>query len=524
MAKSSFNSQVGADEVDQLMARELNRLSFHDRNLIQEEIHGVYYPTFDEAPTQVAAALASLRDEIDKAPASERRAFDRAVSHQSSFVHDDDFRLQFLRAECYNTEKACSRMMTHMRLLEKYFGPQALTRPLRFSDFPKKEQSILRSGFIQILPSRDTSGRLVSFDNGSVYASDETTDPLPRMVRIYLVPVSVGRTVLPINSTDGWFLFQIRMLLYFSSIIAEDEESQRKGFVAVIAPSVNLWNVYRRAHSEEQGDAADLYQGMPVRISAMHLCLPDGRDGKQLRALFFLKLIGETNRLRMRIHSTISQVDTVYQLTTFGIPVHELPLSSSGTVKTRNHLQWIKTRNLIEKERSESMGFSGIVHPGVHDVLFSKGGNTSHYGNVAFGHILNSLCPVYNSTTDRPKRRQLRQYIIDFVTKDPRNGRFLQQEPNGKGWWIEISDTNLIMDKVGTALYDNNRKLKAMARQQFVEHNESDTFVGYYPKKRKLSLQLGSFCYTGTCGQLSDMTERIVMRKTNGGYSLQLIF
>ncbi|KAG7337853.1 hypothetical protein IV203_012738 [Nitzschia inconspicua] len=469
MAKSSFNSQVGADEVDQLMARDLNKLSFHDRNLIQEEIHGVYSPAFDETPTQVAAALASLRDEIDKTPASDRRAFDRAVSHRSSFVHDDDFRLQFLRAECYNTKKACSRMMTHMRLLEKYFGPNALTRPLCFSDFPKKEQSIVRSGFIQILPSRDTSGRLVSFDNGSVYASDETADPLPRM---------------------------IRMLLYFSSIIAEDEETQRKGFVAVVAPSANLWNAYQRAHSEEQSDAADLYQGMPVRMSAMHLCLPDDQDGKQLRALFFLKLIGETNRLRMRIHSTISQADTVHQLTTFGIPVHEFPLSSTGTVKNRNHLQWIKTRNLIEKERSESMGFSGIVHPGVHDVLF-----------------------IYNSTTDRPKRRQLRQYIIDFVTKDPRNGRFLQQEPNGKGWWIEICDTNLIMDKVGTALYDNNRKLKAMARQQSVDHDESDTFVGcYYPKRRKLSLS--SFCYTGTCGQLSDMTERTIMRSTNGGYSL----
>jgi hypothetical protein len=177
-----FNHDIGGD-VDQIMARELNNLSFYDRSRIQEEIHGAVSLAMEETPSQIASALQSLQNEIDQTSVAERKAYDLAIASESSFVHRDEFRLKFLRADFFDAKRACWRMMAHLRLLGKYFGPSALLRPLRFSDFPRKEQSIVRAGFIQILPSRDRAGRLVSFDNDSVYASDETADSIPRMVR-----------------------------------------------------------------------------------------------------------------------------------------------------------------------------------------------------------------------------------------------------------------------------------------------------------------------------------------------------
>jgi hypothetical protein len=176
-----FNHDIGGD-VDQIMARELNNLSFYDRSRIQEEIHGAVSLAMEETPSQIASSLQSLQNEIDQTSATERKAYDLAMASESSFVQGNEFRIKFLRAEFFDAKRACWRMMVHLRLLGKYFGPSALLRPLRFSDFSRKEQSIVRAGFIQILPSRDRAGRLVAFDNDSVYASDETADCIPRMV------------------------------------------------------------------------------------------------------------------------------------------------------------------------------------------------------------------------------------------------------------------------------------------------------------------------------------------------------
>jgi hypothetical protein len=178
--KTPFNP-TGVD-VDQLLAQELNKLSFQDRSKIQEEIHGVNSLALEETPSQLNFALRGMQEEIEKTCPSLKGAFYKAMNTKTSFVHDDDFRLKFLRTDFFDPKKACQRMMTHLTFLDKYFGPETLKRPIRLSDFPKKEQALLRDGYIQILPSRDRAGRLVAFDYGSAYATGETTDMIPRMV------------------------------------------------------------------------------------------------------------------------------------------------------------------------------------------------------------------------------------------------------------------------------------------------------------------------------------------------------
>jgi hypothetical protein len=40
---------------------------------------------------------------------------------------------------------------------------------------------------------------------------------------------------------------------------------------------------------------------------------------------------------------------------TFGIPIHELPITSSGQMKKKHHLQWIKARKIIDKSRMKCL-------------------------------------------------------------------------------------------------------------------------------------------------------------------------
>jgi hypothetical protein len=93
----------------------------------------------------------------------------------SAYVQDKDLRIKYLRADLFDAKKSAVRMIKHLNLLYKYFGVDALRRPLSLADLSKQEKDLLRAGNNQILPSRDRSGRLVAVYQGSM-AVDGVTD------------------------------------------------------------------------------------------------------------------------------------------------------------------------------------------------------------------------------------------------------------------------------------------------------------------------------------------------------------
>jgi hypothetical protein len=151
------------DDVDALLARELHQLSVQDRNDIQEEIHGVNSMAVPETPSVVEAAQTDLKMEINSLPVADRAAYDRAVSLlNSQYIQSKDFCLKFLRAELFDTKKAAMRLTMHVGLLQEFFGDVGLLRPLRWDDLSKGEHDSIREGRLQVLPSRDRSGRLIT--------------------------------------------------------------------------------------------------------------------------------------------------------------------------------------------------------------------------------------------------------------------------------------------------------------------------------------------------------------------------
>jgi hypothetical protein len=160
--------EITTDEnVEAVLANELIALSLNDRNKILEEIHCVRSLAIQEVPVLVVQALEKLRQEISGLVASScGNGFINVLFMDSPYVQSRDFGLKFLRADFFNVKRAARRMLVHLDLLLKLFGPLALQQPLRYLDLTKEEQECIRKGPIQILPSRDKAGRLILIFQG----------------------------------------------------------------------------------------------------------------------------------------------------------------------------------------------------------------------------------------------------------------------------------------------------------------------------------------------------------------------
>jgi hypothetical protein len=169
-------------EVDTLLSKELLQLSLNDRNALQEEIHGVRNLAAEESPELLAVSLRELAmvlDRDDIIPPLDKQAYLRSLRIPRTYIHGDDFRLRFLRESLFEVVKAAKKMVRFLDLACLLFGDHLLQRPIRMSDFNKKELQFIRNGNIQFLPFRDRSGRRVGiFVNPAPYDNDTNEELL----------------------------------------------------------------------------------------------------------------------------------------------------------------------------------------------------------------------------------------------------------------------------------------------------------------------------------------------------------
>ena len=154
-----------------LISKEQHKLSYKERNFIHEEIHGVACNAKIETPEMLQYYLTKLSSELDQLVLSDHRNNANASSLSAgyllsrrgfgteTYVNKVSFRLRFLRAENFDARKAAIRLMTFMNLLLEIFGAFALSRPIKLTDFKRSEIKVLQSGWLQVLPFRDRSGR-----------------------------------------------------------------------------------------------------------------------------------------------------------------------------------------------------------------------------------------------------------------------------------------------------------------------------------------------------------------------------
>lgn len=198
----SMSPREQQHSVDLLLAKELNQLSFRERNNINEEIHGVSsLYAIEETPQLISQSLEQLQFEVDhNIPMHSKVAYVRSqeiykrnlklqrqqqpcsvssssVSNNISssnngenkpqksngYINDPDFLILFLRREKFVIRKAARRLVNFIQLVYELWGEKALSEKTWKSQayLNNLELDVFRSGMFQVLQGRDRAGRRI---------------------------------------------------------------------------------------------------------------------------------------------------------------------------------------------------------------------------------------------------------------------------------------------------------------------------------------------------------------------------
>lgn len=298
----------GPKQAEDLITKDLLRLSFNDRNAIHEEIHGVKNSFPEETPELLQLSIRALA--IELARIQDKPAFDRSqeLFPHDTYVNTANFRLKFLRCELFDAKKAAARMVAYLEILDDLFeGNFFLQRPIRITDLSKAEMKLLRLGIWQLLPYRDRSGRPIYMELGSIgfmmdlrmrvsflVVLDKNTYPF-----CLLFPFIVKLTTA--DYIRNAIRIQCRIRMYIFSVASNDTESQRKGLVSILWPEGNFTNIPMPFHKESRRLMKAVMDGIPIRRPVTHFCMPDNIYWQLLRS-FWISFVSERMRARTQFH------------------------------------------------------------------------------------------------------------------------------------------------------------------------------------------------------------------------------
>jgi len=264
-------------------------------------------------------------------------------------------------------------------------------------------------------------------------------------------------------------------------VLAEDVKTQRNGLVSVHLMSEDLHNVMGGENAPKLSRLfLDVFEASPVRFSAVHMCFPNDFAFRLLRPLM-LFLIGKKGRKVLKIHSGAS-VECVYSLCSFGVRAEDIPTTYSGTVKTRQHMRWIKVRAAMDKYIEEQAkthanadfrllysckikSFPHIHCPDINCVLFHKNGVAWEFpGNVKFRAFLDEEFSDDDCSKDiSHPREELLNRIIRLARS--RRFQFLLHD-HTKHWYDELTEDNQLKKYVGLAYRGHLRRRSAQRYSQ----------------------------------------------------------
>jgi hypothetical protein len=107
-----------------------------------------------------------------------------------------------------------------------------------------------------------------------------------------------------------------------------------------------------------------------TRVAAIHLCSPDTPHFRLRRSIAVMRC-GDENRLRLRTHLGGS-VELQYALQGYGIPTEDIPISSTGNIKMKNLVQWMRIRHAVEN----------------HDDCYLSSSSTSNTGTMSTSRLM----------------------------------------------------------------------------------------------------------------------------------------
>mmetsp|Transcript_77760 Transcript_77760/g.116955 ORF Transcript_77760/g.116955 Transcript_77760/m.116955 type:complete len:513 (+) Transcript_77760:269-1807(+) len=381
------------EQIEEILAKEMDKLSLVERDQILFDIHGFSEPE-EEVESTINDLLKQMEVEILKSKLK-KAAYLEAKYLNEEYVTDRAFRLMFIRSEKYDPKLAAVRLITHFAIKQDLFGSgEILGREIRLSDLSQDDMTSLESGFMQVLPTRDAAGR-------SIFCVAPSH-------KKYKTPENLARS--------AWYVFTTTL---------RDEETQKKGVVMVV---YNTGKVPKAEEMKIMGRIHRTRQGIPKRIVGGHYCYSDAslRPFVAGMRLFLDKEV----RNRLRAHYGTHD-DLLFKLQTFGINTKDHPMADNGILSLAWHQEWLQIRKT--QEECNRAASDDITVPRRFDVLFGRGKNTrEHTGNLRAAHLVDMYQHKYEHA-NKFQKTEIAERIVSIIHES--YGRFLKWEND---LWVEV--------------------------------------------------------------------------------------
>jgi len=414
------------------LSNELLKLSFKTRLEIENELHGVGCRAVNESPELVELALTEFDCQVNDRKESDPsirvlRNIVRIspVTRSKCYVNDPDIRLRFLRCERFIVEKAVQRFIDFLEFMTELFGDFVAERPVRISDFKKKEVEALMQSRNQYLPFRDRSGRRVLVGVGNC--------------NFHMEPI-----------------LRYKIFMYLHWAVSEDVETQIKGVVilcwAFDEKNDGTWenNIRPNMSADLRSYHKQQNNSIPVRVVSWQHYF---RDTPYYRFLARLYVYNVDDRYRSvyKVHFG-SKIELNYKLSGYGVPVDLIPISSTGKVKFDHHRAMLNAIRTKMKMEVNSEHYKEIVEcPRFNDVVFRKGPATKlNSGNATYRELLRNYS-LEHFMGDKQQKYEITMLIIRKIQS--RNGRFLEFE----NMWVVNTNREQVRKKVAAAFKQYNR-------------------------------------------------------------------
>ena len=157
---ASANQSSADDDVDQLLASEMYKLSVDERNRAYDDLHGISTMT-NEDPNLVETKLVELTQALEAIRPRDKTAYTDAMTMNPEYVSDPKLRLMFLRAKQFDANEAATQMVNFFDVKRRLFGDAKLTETIQWSDITEEDRKSVAEGAMRPLSQRDSAGRAI---------------------------------------------------------------------------------------------------------------------------------------------------------------------------------------------------------------------------------------------------------------------------------------------------------------------------------------------------------------------------
>eukprot|EP00980_Cylindrotheca_fusiformis_P028644 scaffold22625_cov174-Cylindrotheca_fusiformis.AAC.2 len=380
--------QDAKEEVDLLLAESMAALSFQERQLEQEELHGVR-PQLSEDMEMIQRLANELDIHLNRLKAG--TAYEAAESTDSAYAKGMDFRLLFLRCNRYDPQASAAHLIKFMDAKLKLFGKAKLVQDITLRDLGEDDREVVRNGHLQVLQGCDQSGRRIILE-------------------------------FPALRSFKTLMNELRARFYIYMDAAKSPDTQRKGVVMV---TYGVGTLRERLRGIGFVEISKVALSVPLHFAGIHLATDDLGHYVLLKGV--LAIAPVKLRTRFKLHHG-SHMECQYRLTTYGIPRELLPLTEGDEAILEYHLSWYNSRLLEEGSvayvRGTESSNDQIDEPRLLDVLFGKrinrdGGNRTLRSHVQ-AHSMEYEC------ANKTRKLELVEQVINDIQSS--GGRFLVQE------------------------------------------------------------------------------------------------